>query len=261
MRLKKILTFIIKEIQVVTTLIDKGKLLFCTFYDLNKKINYLLIYLVIYKLGIWSLGIECVTSINKGTIIMSSQDKEQIETNETLAKEVNSKYDSESKPRSKKSPAEAFLDLKAVVNIMRAEVHEVRDYSSALIELSKEEKENLREEGRENGINALFRIHQLLFRQIANMKSGHVDNDPFVRNIFENVEAELKSFGVQLIEPKIGQIADYGFMTAVNSIKSNWHKKPNTIYRVESYGIFIENEEFVKIIKKAEITVYSNSRR
>ncbi|RKZ74920.1 MAG: hypothetical protein DRQ57_09360 [Gammaproteobacteria bacterium] len=156
----------------------------------------------------------------------------------------------------KKSPADAFLDLKDVVNVMRAELYDLKDYSSALIELSAQHKNSYKEEGRREGIDSLSRIHQLLFRKVASMDMGKEDNNSYIRQLYDNVEGELKGLGVSVIFPNISDIPDYEYMVTVGSVKSSIMRKPNTISKVEACGYCIENGDKIKVLRKAEIVMY-----
>jgi hypothetical protein len=164
-----------------------------------------------------------------------------------------------SQPAKKKSPADAFLDLKEVINVMRAELHDLKEYSSALIELSDQQKRSYKEEGRREGIDSLSRIHQLLFQKVANMDMGKEENNSYIRQLYDNVEGELRGLGVIVILPKISDIPNYEYMVAVGSTKSSIMHKPNTVSKVEACGYCIENGNEIKILKKAEIVVYRKS--
>ena len=159
----------------------------------------------------------------------------------------------------KKSPADAFLELKDVVNTMRAELYDLKEYSSALIELSDQQKMSYKKEGRIEGIDSLSRIHQLLFRKVANMDMGKEENNSYIRQLYDNVEGELKGLGVTVIFPKISDIPTYEDMVAVGSTKSSIMHKPNTISKVEACGYSIRNGDEIKILRKAEVVVYRKS--
>ncbi|EDN70947.1 hypothetical protein BGP_1676 [Beggiatoa sp. PS] len=158
----------------------------------------------------------------------------------------------------KKSPADAFLALKDVINAMRAELYDLKDYSSALIELSDQQKTSYKEEGRREGIDSLSRIHQLLFRKVANMDIGKEGNNSYIRQLYDNVEGELKGLGVTVILPKISDIPNYEYMVAVGATKSSLMHKPNTISRIEACGYCIRGNE-INILRKAEVVVYRKS--
>jgi len=156
----------------------------------------------------------------------------------------------------KKSPADAFLELKDVVNTMRAELYELKEYSGALIEISDQQKRAQKEEGRREGIDSLSRIHQLLFRKIANMDMGKEDNNSYIRQLYDNVEGELRGLGVIVILPNISDIPDYEYMVAIGSVKSSIMHKPNTISKIEACSYCIKNGDEIKVLRKAEIVVY-----
>jgi len=156
----------------------------------------------------------------------------------------------------KKSPADAFLDLKDVVNTMRAELYDLKEYSSRLIEVSEHQKQALKEEGRMDGIDSLSRIHQLLFRKVANMDSEKEVNSPYIRQLYENVEGELNGLGVTVISPTLSEPPQYEYMVAVGYIKSSLLHRPNTVSKVESCGYLIKNGNEYKVHKKAEVIIY-----
>lgn len=156
----------------------------------------------------------------------------------------------------KKSPADAFLELKDVVNTMRAELYDLKEYSSALVDISDQQKRSQKEEGRREGIDSLSRIHQLLFRKVVNMDMGKEDNNSYIRQLYDNVKGELEGLGVTFILPKISTIPDYKYMVAVGSTKSSIIHKPKTISKIEACGYYIKNNDEINILRKAEVVVY-----
>lgn len=159
----------------------------------------------------------------------------------------------------KKSPADAFLELKDVVNVMRAELYELKEYSSSLIDVDEQKMQQVRQEGRLEAIDSLCRIHQLLFRKVSNMDVGSgEENNTYIHQLFENVEGELNGVGVKVILPTISDKPNYQWMVAVSSIKSPILRqyKPNTISKVEACGYYMDSDQSPTILKKAEIVVY-----
>lgn len=177
-------------------------------------------------------------------------------SNEAVAQDKPNKSELEQQSAKKKSPADAFLDLKDVVNAMRAELYDLKGYSSALIGVSEQQKLAQREEGRKEGIDALCRIHQLLYRKVANIDAGREENNAYIRQLYENVEGELNGLGVTVIYPTLSEPPQYEYMVAVGYVKSSLLHRPNTVSKVESCGYCIKNGNEYKVLKKAEIVVY-----
>ena len=179
----------------------------------------------------------------------------------------------------KKSPADAFLDLKDVINVMRSEMIELKKYSMGLLELTELEKRKHFEAGHIDGIRSLCRIHQLLFRQLSQIKTLKEIKLPFYMRsplsllkrpngdaLFlckfnENIESELSNLGIEIVYPAIGSLPDYRIMTVLGNTASSLilgHKE-RTIAEIKSCGYVLKLDGLQQVISKSEVIVYASS--
>lgn len=179
----------------------------------------------------------------------------------------------------KKSPADAFLDLKDVINVMRSEMIELKKYSMGLLELTEQEKRKHFKAGHIDGIRSLCRIHQLLFRRLSEKKTlKDIDlpfhkrplssllnkpsrDDLFLSRFNENIESELSSFGVDIVYPSVGSLPDYSVMTVLGNTPSSLmlgHKE-RTIAEIKSCGYVFKLDGLQQIISKSEVIIYARS--
>lgn len=155
----------------------------------------------------------------------------------------------------KRSPAEAFAALGDAVDGMRLDLNDVSAFVRICRERLLRQADEYRVEGLRDALCSLMRIHDLVWRQITSMEAGNVRPDGFILTLFETIESELKTHGVEVIRPQPGDDIDLEIMTTIGAAKCPFWRKPDRVAQVHRCGFVRKSEAGRQILQRAEITV------
>jgi len=156
----------------------------------------------------------------------------------------------------KKSPAEAFVELSESVHALRADVDEVGAFVRVCRDKLLRQADEYRLEGMYAVLDSLQRLHDITFRRVTTMEAGNAKPDAFIVNLFEMIEAELKSHGVQVIRPQPGEEVNLEVMTTIGTVNCPFWRKPDRVAQTNCCGFILTSGSEQRILRKAEITVF-----
>lgn len=156
----------------------------------------------------------------------------------------------------KRSPAEAFVELNDSVLAMRNELSEVADFSRICRDKLIRQADDYRAEGAGPALDALLRLHALVFRQVTAMDAGNARPHEFTAVLFEAIKGEIESLGVSIVQPQPGDELDSQRMKVLGTVDCPFWRKPDRVAQVNACGFVLVQESGEKVIQKAEVTVY-----
>lgn len=113
-----------------------------------------------------------------------------------------------------------------------------------------------RQDGAKPFLEVLMQLHDLIFRQAQSMEAGRDRPDPFVTNLFQTLEAELSSLGIDVIRPASGDPPDLAIMKAIATEPCPFWRKSDRVARIHTCGFACHLNDQWQLIRKAEISVY-----
>ncbi len=158
-------------------------------------------------------------------------------------------------PQSRRSPADAFDELKQVLRDSCGDVSEIGAFVRACRDKLLRGADEFRYEGMRAVLESLLRLHDRLYRQVTAMESGEHQPDTFVISLFETLETELRVNGVEVIRPHSGDEVDLAVMTTIGVAPCPFWRKPGRIAKVESCGFMLNMDSTSALLRKAEVTV------
>ena len=156
----------------------------------------------------------------------------------------------------KRSPADAFMDLTTAVRGLRGDVDEVGSFVRKCKDMLLRQADEYRFEGMQAVLASMMRLHELIFRQVISMEAGNTRPDAFTINLFETIEAELETHGVEIIRPHPGDEINLEVMTTIGTASCPFWRKPGKVAQVFSCGFFSGTDSSRRVLRKAEVTVY-----
>ncbi len=161
----------------------------------------------------------------------------------------------ESSPK-KGNPAKALQQLANSVNVVSQRFDDLSDFVRICKDKLLHEADAYRHEGAEPLIQILMHLHDLVFRQVQCMESGHDKPDPFVTNLLHTLEAEVGNVRINVIRPSPGDLMDLSVMKAISFEPCPFWRTPERIARVHSCGFARTPDGVLTVLRKAEISIY-----
>jgi len=155
-----------------------------------------------------------------------------------------------------KSPAEAFVELSESVHELRADVDVVGSFVQVCRDKLLRQADEYRLEGMHAVLDSLQRLHDLTFRQVTTMEAGNAKPDAFIVNLFEMIEAELKSHSVEVVRPQPGEEVNLEVMTTIGTVNCPFWRRPDRVAQTNCCGFILSSGSERQIPRKAEITVF-----
>jgi len=87
-------------------------------------------------------------------------------------------------------------------------------------------------------------------------QTEHPSPDPFVLNLLETVESELRTHGIEVIRPQPGDEADVAVMKFIDHLPCPFWRKKDRIARVHSCGAALRQENDTHMLRKSTVTIY-----
>lgn len=169
--------------------------------------------------------------------------------------EIDAGSGAPAEPR-KKGAGEAFQDLSDSVHLLATRFDEVGDFIRTCKEKLLHEADVYRQDGAKPFLEVLMQLHDLIFRQAQSMESGRARPDPFLTNLFQTLEAELASLGIDVIRPAPGDPLDLAMMKAIATEPCPFWRKPDRVARIHTCGFAGHLDDQWHLLRKAEISVY-----
>jgi|GEM_PF-1353787 len=157
---------------------------------------------------------------------------------------------------STRSPVEAFAELSAAVHALRDEMDEVGSFVRLCKDKLLRQADEYRWEGMQAVVESLMRLHELIYRQVTAMEGGNVRPDEFMINLFQVLEAELGTHGVEVVTPHPGDSVNFDVMTTIGTVSCPFWRKPDRVAQVSRCGFVLRTQADHRVLRKAEVTVY-----
>lgn len=165
----------------------------------------------------------------------------------------------------RRSPAEAFDELKAAVNRSTAEISDLWDFSRKVKDKLLQAAEIHRMEGMLPVLDSMLQIHQIVFARVTstaktNGKEAEKGNgDQFIGNLLETLEEELSRHGIEVVKPASGVAFDVHTMDCTTAVKGSKKDEANTVAAVNRCGFLYKSpaEKAPRILAKAQVEVFA----
>jgi molecular chaperone GrpE (heat shock protein) len=182
----------------------------------------------------------------------------------------------------RRSPAEAFDDLKATVNRSAAEIAQLWEFSQKVKDKLFKTAELHRLEGMLPVLDSLLQIHGSLFLRVKASGTQADDDkkskkdkkkdkdketpkeaatdDAFIASLLETLEEELTRHGVEVFNPAPGSAFDVRLMDCTQPVERGSRKdKANTVAAVNRCGFLYKmpSEKLPRIVAKAQVEVFA----
>jgi len=156
----------------------------------------------------------------------------------------------------KRSPVEAFSELRAEVRGLHANIENIGSFVQTCREKLLGEADDYRAEGKHDILQSLMRIYDIVFQRVIAMESGNERPDRFIIDLFETIEAELNTHGIEIVRPQPGDPIDLQVMTTVGAVPCPFWRKSDRVAQVVRCGFIYKMEVMHRNSRKAEITVF-----
>jgi molecular chaperone GrpE (heat shock protein) len=165
----------------------------------------------------------------------------------------------------RRSPAEAFDELKAAVNRSAKEVSDLWEFAEKVKDKLLQAAEVQRLEGMLPLLDSMLQIHQILFVRLRSAGAKGADDAKdagdadFVSSLLETLEEELARHGVEIVHPDPGAAFDVHTMDCTQAVEKKSRKdKPNTIAAVNRCGFLYQPPDGSRkrLIAKAQVEVF-----
>lgn len=163
-------------------------------------------------------------------------------------------------PPKKATPAEKFHELTMAIQSLR------EDFTTAMngVRASHALVQRIEREGQFADralIDALARMHGLVFRYIQENFRETSKASSFAHMMLQMVEGEFQNLGVVIIRPHPGEPVDYGLMEAIGSAPCAFWQKPGSVAEVERCGFALKSDDFFRILHKAKVVVRNRGKQ
>lgn len=170
----------------------------------------------------------------------------------------------------RRSPAEAFDELKAAINRSSQDISDLWDFSQKVKDKLLGAADTHRLEGMLPVLDSMLQIHQILFVRVRSTapveskkkadKTQQSAPEQFVATLLETVEDELKRHGAEVVNPEPGAAFDVQIMECTQKVKPESRKqKANTIAAVNRCGFLYKPPAggATRLLTKAQVEVFA----
>lgn len=162
----------------------------------------------------------------------------------------------------RRSPAEAFDELKAAVNRSAAEIADLWEFSRKVKDKLFKAAELHRMDGMLPLLDSMLQIHQILFARVTSMRGNGKkvkgDAETFIVTLLETLEEELARHGIDTVEPPRGAAFDVHTMECTRTVRRSKKDEGNTVAAVNRCGFLYKpsSEGAPRVLAKAQVEVF-----